>query len=559
MNKFIKKISMALMIIFSILQIIIATKSVKATTIGYTTYLKRAEKGFYSIQKWTGSNWTYIVHSITNYIDENGIERVAYCVNPDLNGIGYIEGEYEGYDVKLKELLSDQRLWRVYTNGYPYKTPADLEVENEQDAYLATKQAAYCIIRGYSVDEVRTLYRAGEDPVEGESLDEIKRRGQKIIDAMCKLVDIGYNGSETMQTNNLLKIEKVGDFSVDSNNKKYYSQNYKVTSSVDYSEYSIQSIESFPEGSYVANINSEQKSTFSSNELFKVMIPKDSILDNVTGTINIKGKCQNYPIYYAECESGNYQNYILCCDTYSNDITASIKTDINAYESKLQIQKTDKDTGSPIKGVKFSVKYENGEDIGVFETDKDGKILIQNLKQGNIQIKEIETDEKYVLNNEINKVKLNYNELKTVKLQNEMKKAGIKIIKVDAENNKIRIPNVKFEIYDENKNLIETLTTDERGEAVIDDLPIYIKYTIKEIETAEEYELNSEVVTIKLEENQIKTLTFKNSKKPTKENENEETTTKKTLPRTGGIDVGNYLFGMAVMGCIFKKKQKIQY
>ena len=190
-----KIIRLAIVVFIAVVQMIIGKSTSNALEINSTTYLQRADKGFLSIQKWNGSQWMYVVHSITNFVDESGTSRVAYCVDPDLNGIGYIDGEFEGYDVLIKEYLNDQRLWRVYTNGYPYKTYSELGVENEEDAYLATKQAAYCIIRGYSTDDVRALYRAGQDYVEGENLEDIARRGQKIIDAMCKMVDIGYNGN----------------------------------------------------------------------------------------------------------------------------------------------------------------------------------------------------------------------------------------------------------------------------------------------------------------------------------------------------------------------------
>lgn len=531
MKKIIKNLLIIFISIIAIFQIAANVNKTEAKTIGDSAYLQRAEKGFYSVQKWIGSTWSYIIYSITNYVDDDGVTRVAYCVNPELNGIGYIDGEFEGYDVQLKELLSDQRLWRIYTNGYPYKSPSDLGVENEQDAYLATKQAAYCIIKGISLDDVKSTYRAGQAPVDGQILEEIQRRGQKVVDAIYNLVDIGYNGSETMQTNDILQIEQIGEISLDSDNKDYYSINYKVNSTVECSEYVIKDINSFPEGSFATNIKGEKQEKFKQDELFKIMIPKDSIKDDFIGTVKITGKCKNYPIFYAECTNGDYQNYILCCDTYSDNVEATIQTSLETNKSKLQIQKKDKDTNLPIKGVKFSIKYQDGEDLGTYETDADGMIYLNKLKPGNIQIKEIQTDEKYILNPEVVNVKLGYNELKTVKIDNELKKGSIKIIKVDGNDNKIRIPNVKFEIYDENGELISTLITNENGEAVLDSLPICTKYTIKEVETNEEYELSDESITIKLEENEIKTLTFKNNKKEIEQ----------TLPRTGEQDLKSYL------------------
>ena len=179
--KTIKRILATLMIIFCVFQISEKSNFVNAMEIGEKVYLQRGEKGFLSIQRWNGSQWMYIIHSITKYKDEEGIERIAYCVSPDLNGIGYIEGEYEGDDVEAKDFLSDEKLWRVYSNGYPYKSPEEMGVEYDEDAYLATKQAGFCVIRGYSIDYIRENFRAGQDPVAGESFDLASGRAQTLL------------------------------------------------------------------------------------------------------------------------------------------------------------------------------------------------------------------------------------------------------------------------------------------------------------------------------------------------------------------------------------------
>ena len=100
------------------------------------------------------------------------------------------------------------------------------------------------------------------------------------------------------------------------------------------------------------------------------MIPKDKITNSIDGNIKIVGKCKNYPIYYAECNVGNYQNYMLCCDMYSDDVQASSNININANKCGIQIEKIDKDTKYPIKGVKFLIKYESGEEIGIYEINR---------------------------------------------------------------------------------------------------------------------------------------------------------------------------------------------
>ena len=217
MKKVRKMLFSIVLLVLAIFQISTQMKKTEAATAGEIQYLQRDNKGFYSIQKWNGSEWIYVTYSITYYTDSNGVKRIAYCIDPDLKGIGWIKGEYAGYDVKLKELLSNEKLWRVYTNGYPYKTPSQMGVETEDDAYLATKMASYAILRGNSIEEIRQQYRAGTTKVENESLEDIQRRGTKVIDAICKLIDIGYNGSETIKNNNILQISKQSELSKDLN------------------------------------------------------------------------------------------------------------------------------------------------------------------------------------------------------------------------------------------------------------------------------------------------------------------------------------------------------
>ena len=54
--------------------------------------------------------------------------------------------------------------------------------------------------------------------------------------------------------------------------------------------------------------------------------------------------------------------------------------------------------------------------------------------------------------------------------------------------------------------------------------------------------MSEEPITIELEENEIKTITFKNKKI--------EQDKKETLPRTGQIDASNFLLGISIAGTI---------
>ncbi|MBR2744901.1 MAG: Cys-Gln thioester bond-forming surface protein [Clostridia bacterium] len=539
--KVLRKLMVMMFFVF-LLSAAIGAKNSEATSVGDKRYLQRADKGFYSIQKWNGSEWIYVTYSITNYVDENGVSRIAYCVNPDLKGIGYIAGEFEGYSVEIKELIQDQRAWRVITNGYPYKSPEQIGVETDQDAYLATKMALYAMLRNQTSNDIRSLYRAGEDRVAGQSLEDISRRGNKVIEAICKLVDIGNNGSETMQNNDLIHIEKVGEFKQDSKRQDFLSQVIKVSSKVECDSYCVKNLNDFPKGTIITNVEGNEQNEFKGGDEFKILVPKTALIGNINGVVSVEAVCKNYPVYYAECTEGNYQNYILCCDSYTKGITAEEKINVEIDKSKLKIRKIDSEKNVPIKGVKFSVKYKDGKDIGTYVTNEKGEIYLKNLHQGEVVIKEIETSKEYILDSAEKIVNLKYGETKEVVIGNELKKGAINIIKVDAENNEIKIEGAKFEIYDDSNALISTVVTDKDGKAQIDKLPINKKYTIKEVEAANGYILSDDVVTIELKENEIKNITFKNKKKKIDK-----------LPRTGQIDASKYLIGLSVLAIMSSK------
>ena len=109
-------------------------------------------------------------------------------------------------------------------------------------------------------------------------------------------------------------------------------------------------------------------------------------------------------------------------------------------------------------------------------------------------------------------VTLKQDEIKTLTFENEKRKGQLKIIKVDMDDNEVLLKDVKFEIKDESGNIVETLVTDENGEATTKPLAIDQKYTIVETETQKEYVLTEETKTIELTEDEITTITFENEK-----------------------------------------------
>lgn len=150
-------------------------------------------------------------------------------------------------------------------------------------------------------------------------------------------------------------------------------------------------------------------------------------------------------------------------------------------------------------------------------TDENGEALtarypLRDFK--NLYLRETATNEFYKLNNEKIEVVLETEQIKNITVTNQKKKGKIEIVKVDKDNNEIKIPNVTFEVYDEDNNIVETLITDENGKAVSKLLPIDKEYTIKETNNENKnYKLTEETKKITLEEDKVATITFENEKR----------------------------------------------
>lgn len=110
-------------------------------------------------------------------------------------------------------------------------------------------------------------------------------------------------------------------------------------------------------------------------------------------------------------------------------------------------------------------------------------------------------------------VELKANQITTITFENEKKKGQVEVIKVDKDNNEIKIPDVTFEIYDEENNLVDTIITNKEGKAISKPLPIDQDYLVKETITGDIYVLNEEPQKVTLKEDEITSITFENEKK----------------------------------------------
>ena len=177
--------------------------------------------------------------------------------------------------------------------------------------------------------------------------------------------------------------------------------------------------------------------------------------------------------------------------------TAKIQIENSRKKGNLRIIKVDADNNEILlENVKFKLYDSNDNFVEDVTTDAKGEAVIGNLNIGDYYLQEVETDEKYILNEEKIQVTVKWNEETTVKIENEKAKGNIKIVKTSEDDNFINgkkagsaIPGVVFEIFDIDGNSIEKIVTDENGMATSSKLELG-KYRIKEIKANDDYELN---------------------------------------------------------------------
>lgn len=535
------------------------------------------------LKKWNGNHEEVYVQCYYVAYIENGKVYPAYCQDIDLHGVGAIDP----YTVYISEKLSDVRVWRVIANGFPYKTPSQLGVENDYDAFVATKEAIYCVQHNFNISE-RYIEEKSDT------------RGKKILNAIIKLVDIGRNGTQTPY-NDGVTADKVGDLIEDGN---YYSQEFQISCGVTTSQFTITKTENLPSGTKITNMSDKETTTFTGTEHFKVKIPKTEMNKDLNFNLSLTAKAETYPVFYGKTRIPESQNYAITYEKFE-DIYGSVNFTAKLDTGKIQIHKIDDETSNPIEGVTFQLLNNDGTVIANATTDKNGNATFSKLYQGNYILKEISTDDNYILNIESFDVSVNYNKITNIEIENEHKKGNLKIFKVDKDNNKITIGNVEFDlyskelekvvsthhtdingeilienlrigdyslvekstnkwynlaedtevkvewnsttntiienelkkgqvkitkvdldnneiklegvkfgVYDENNKLLETVITNENGEALTSKYPVrdYEKLIIKEIKTLDNYVLNNTPQTVKLEENKVTDITFENEK-----------------------------------------------
>ena len=243
-----------------------------------------------------------------------------------------------------------------------------------------------------------------------------------------------------------------------------------------------------------------------------------TIITNSNGeALTSRYAIRDYPkLKIQECET--LWNYKLNEETQTVELEENQIKDI-IFENELKkgqvrVIKVDKDNNEVrLAGVEFKIYDEDNNLVDTIVTNEQGEAVSKKLRiDKKYTVAESKTLSNYVLTEETQTVTLEEEQIKDIIFENELKKGQVRVIKVDKDNNEVRLAGVEFKIYDEDNNLVDTIITNEQGEAVSKRLRIDKKYTVVESQTLSNYVLTEETQTVELEENQITDITFENEK-----------------------------------------------
>ena len=195
----------------------------------------------------------------------------------------------------------------------------------------------------------------------------------------------------------------------------------------------------------------------------------------------------------------------------------------NTPLSAIVIRKVDSESGQPLEGAWFRIRYLGGTSgtggtvIGEYRTSSNGTIVVTGLKAGTYVCEEISAPDGYVITDATETVYLSGKDqdVITVTFGND-KMGSLLILKKDAVTG-TPISDVEFFISDSDGSVLGTTNgkyvTDSAGTIRIDGLTPGMTVIAKEVRAKDGYILDDTPQSIKIKRNAVMTLEFRNQPK----------------------------------------------
>ena len=192
----------------------------------------------------------------------------------------------------------------------------------------------------------------------------------------------------------------------------------------------------------------------------------------------------------------------------------------NTPLSAIIIRKVDSESGQPLEGAWFRIRYLSGTSgtggtvVGEYRTSSNGSIVVTGLKAGTYICEEISAPDGYVITDAAETVYLSGKDqdVITVTFGND-KMGSLLIVKKDAVTG-APISDVEFLITDSDGSVIGNANgkyvTDSAGTIRIDGLTLGMTVIVTEVRAKDGYILDDTPQSIKIKRNSVMTLEFRN-------------------------------------------------
>lgn len=477
---------------------------------------------------------TYVYFNYVNRLGQTK-EIPAYCVNPNDKGVAQVVARGESVKYSAADKASDPKVMGIIACGYPTRSLKELGLENAEEAYYATKTALWCYLLS-SWDINKTAVNPNLNGAE-------KAAAERVFAAARDIYTRGTWWDRIYTPKLTVQADQEYAYPVTINGTEYLQQEVTVTSET-WVEYYINVAfadeTSVPQGTKIVDLNDKEtnKITFQStgqgySGKFKILYPKNSLNSSTNASegavqLNFKGNVYQYAVYYAVCAEtdkyGKIQNYI--CDT---DPTAPINISfMSKYKAEnapdedkpsadnpttaLEIIKVEKGTNKPLAGAIFEVKGPQGDVLGSFSTNNEGKITLPLTLSGTYVVTEKTAPQDYLLSKDNTQtVTVSYNQTATVTFANEPY-GDLRIEKIDGVSGE-SLAGAQIEVKSLADGTTYNGTTQTGGSWNLSELKPGA-YEIKELTAPKGYKLDNKTYTAKVNTGEVTTVTLKNYANP---------------------------------------------
>lgn len=368
--------------------------------------------------------------------EKNGKEYPAYCLNPEFGGVNTHENGQYIVDVTGK--ISNEKVWKVIINGYPYKTLEELGVINEEEAYTATQFAIYTVLENRNIED----YTA-----------DTSEAGNRTLNAYLKIMD-AVKVTEQSMNGKISIIPNTDNWEIDENKIDYLNKIYNFDSNISNGTYTVSLKGEDIDKLIITDINGIEKRTFNIGENFKILAPINILNRNIEFQIEAEANVITNPILHGKSSISGMQDYALTGETVEN-LKTIYKDNIPKNTSQITIIKQELGTAKRLEGVKFSL-LNSSKDIVIQNliTNGNGEIILENMLPGSYYLQEVETLENYELNSELIEINLELNQEIEIIVDNKLKMVFKEEIEKKEENVDVKVEekeNEKLEAKEENK------------------------------------------------------------------------------------------------------------